>query len=80
MVGAHGKEFLGDAWSRADCFPLLVKLLDAAEWLSLQVHPDDDRAVALEGPDACGKSEAWHVLETTGVAEVLAGFERAVDL
>ena len=79
-VQMHGAEFLGRAWPRADRFPLLVKLIDAAGWLSLQVHPDDARAIALEGPDARGKSEAWHVLEAAPGAEVMAGFDKPVDL
>jgi mannose-6-phosphate isomerase len=40
-------------------FPLLTKLIDAREVLSVQVHPDDDAARALGG---VGKTEAWHVL------------------
>ena len=44
-------------------FPLLVKVIDAAEWLSLQVHPSDELAEALYGPGAVGKAEAWVVLD-----------------
>lgn len=43
--------------------PLLVKLLDPADWLSVQVHPTDADAVRLLGPGAVGKTEAWHVVE-----------------
>jgi mannose-6-phosphate isomerase len=43
--------------------PLLVKLLDPADWLSVQVHPSDEDAVRLVGPGAVGKTEAWHVVE-----------------
>jgi len=43
--------------------PLLVKLLDPADWLSVQVHPGDEDAVRLVGPGAFGKTEAWHVIE-----------------
>jgi mannose-6-phosphate isomerase len=41
-------------------FPLLIKLLDCADWLSLQVHPDDELARRLEGEGHYGKTEAWH--------------------
>ena len=41
-------------------FPLLVKLLDANRWLSVQVHPADDYALAHEGE--YGKTEMWVVL------------------
>jgi len=54
-------------------FPLLVKLLDAAAWLSVQVHPDDAVARRLAGPDAVGKAEAWYVLDAEAGAELLAG-------
>ncbi len=53
--------------------PVLVKLLDASDWLSLQVHPDDDEAKAMVGPDAFGKTEAWYVLDARPGATVLAG-------
>jgi mannose-6-phosphate isomerase len=43
-------------------FPLLLKLLDAAEPLSVQVHPDDHHALRLGEPDV-GKTEMWYVLD-----------------
>ncbi len=54
-------------------FPLLVKLLDCAQWLSLQVHPNDEQAIQLEGPDQFGKTEAWHVLDAEPDAKIIAG-------
>ena len=54
-------------------FPLLVKLLDCADWLSLQVHPNDEQARRLEGPHHFGKTEAWHVLDAASNAELLFG-------
>jgi mannose-6-phosphate isomerase len=54
-------------------FPLLIKLLDCAAWLSLQVHPDNELAVRLEGPGNFGKTEAWHILEADPGAEILCG-------
>lgn len=56
--------------SRAD-FPLLVKLLDADEVLSLQVHPDD--VVARRHGMPRGKTEAWHVLAAEPDAAVWLG-------
>jgi mannose-6-phosphate isomerase len=56
-------------------FPLLVKLLDCAQWLSLQVHPNDEQAVQMEGPGHFGKTEAWHILEADPGAEILCGFQ-----
>jgi len=54
-------------------FPLLIKLLDCADWLSVQVHPNDDQAALLEGPGQFGKTEAWHILEAEPGATILAG-------
>jgi mannose-6-phosphate isomerase len=59
-------------------FPLLVKLLDPAAWLSVQVHPDDAAARALAGPDAVGKTEAWYVIEADPGAELLVGVRPSV--
>ena len=54
-------------------FPLLIKILDCAQWLSLQVHPDDEVAERLEGPGTFGKTEAWHVLDAAAGAQLIAG-------
>jgi mannose-6-phosphate isomerase len=54
-------------------FPLLIKLLDCAQWLSVQVHPNDEQALRLEGAGQFGKTEAWHFLKTEPGAEILAG-------
>lgn len=56
-------------------FPLLIKLLDCAEWLSLQVHPDNQLAVELEGPGQFGKTEAWHILGAEPDAKLIAGLK-----
>jgi mannose-6-phosphate isomerase len=56
-------------------FPLLIKLLDCAQWLSLQVHPDDQLAVELEGAGQFGKTEAWHILDAAPGATLIAGIQ-----
>ena len=56
-------------------FPILIKLLDCAQWLSLQVHPNDEQAVELEGAGQFGKTEAWHVLEAEPSAKLIAGLK-----
>jgi mannose-6-phosphate isomerase len=69
-----GERLLGSRGAAAGGrFPLLVKLLDAVDWLSVQVHPDDEQAARLEGPDQVGKTEAWHILEAAPGARVIAG-------
>ncbi|WP_278912602.1 type I phosphomannose isomerase catalytic subunit [Deinococcus wulumuqiensis] len=65
-------DVLGRA-AREDRFPLLIKLLDCADWLSLQVHPDDEQAARLEGPGMLGKTEAWHILDAAPGARLIAG-------
>lgn len=60
-------------------FPVLVKILDCAQWLSLQVHPNDEQAVALEGPGMFGKTEAWQVLEAAPEAKLIAGMKPGVS-
>lgn len=70
-----GVELLGGnnrGAARSGTFPLLVKLLDANQWLSVQVHPADDYARAHH--DDLGKSEMWVVLAAAPGAEIILGF------
>lgn len=57
-------------------FPLLVKVLDAQERLSVQVHPSDQYAAKNEGGEL-GKSEMWVILEATRDAAVILGLAKA---
>lgn len=59
-------------------FPLLFKFLDAQKTLSVQVHPDDDRAARLQPPDL-GKTEAWVVLAAEPGSLIYAGLKRGFD-
>lgn len=59
-------------------FPLLIKLLDARENLSVQVHPDE--AYAAKHPEAHLKSEAWVVLEAEPGAVIYAGLKPGVSV
>jgi mannose-6-phosphate isomerase len=64
LLAERGGEILGRAVPVAGGrFPLLLKLLDANDILSLQVHPDE-RAVERLGPPAALKTECWYVLES----------------
>ncbi|MCB2187415.1 MAG: class I mannose-6-phosphate isomerase [Deltaproteobacteria bacterium] len=58
-------------------FPLLVKILAVGQWLSVQVHPDDQAARRLEG-EPWGKSEAWHVLAAGPAAQIIHGLAPGV--
>jgi mannose-6-phosphate isomerase len=58
-------------------FPLLAKILDANETLSIQVHPDD--AAACHLGETFGKTECWYVLHADPGAGLIHGFDRPVD-
>ncbi len=73
LVGKH-------AFARTGVrFPLLIKLLDCADWLSIQVHPNDEQAVRMEGPGQYGKTEAWHILEADDDARLIAGVRPGIS-
>lgn len=55
-------------------FPLLFKLIDAKDKLSIQVHPNDE--VAVERHQCFGKTEMWYVLEAEPGAELIIGFAK----
>jgi mannose-6-phosphate isomerase len=75
IAAATGAAFVGEAGFRllGPRFPLIVKLIDAAEWLSLQVHPSDELAAELYGAGTLGKTEAWLVLDADPGAELITG-------
>lgn len=77
VAGQYGEALLGRAAvARTGArFPLLIKLLDCAAWLSLQVHPNDEQAQRLEGPGHFGKTEAWYFIEAEPGAEILCGLQ-----
>lgn len=58
-------------------FPVLIKLIDAADHLSVQVHPDD--AYAAEHHGKRGKTEMWYIVDHDEGAELISGFSRDVD-
>jgi mannose-6-phosphate isomerase len=53
-------------------FPLLIKFIEAAEDLSIQVHPDDN--LARERHSAFGKTEMWYILESLPGSKIFTGF------
>ncbi len=77
VVAAEPEQLLGaPVLARAGPrFPLLLKLLDCADWLSVQVHPNDAQAAQLAGPGHLGKTEAWHILEAEPGARLMAGVQ-----
>ena len=53
-------------------FPLLLKIIDAKDWLSVQVHPDDE--LAEKRGIGNGKTEMWYVMQADKGAELVMGF------
>lgn len=79
LVAEHGVELLGRAAPTPHGrFPLLLKLIDAGDLLSVQVHPDDDDARRLGEPDV-GKTEMWHVLHALPEAKLICGIKPGID-
>lgn len=77
LVRERGVELLGRHAPRTT-FPLLFKFLDACRDLSVQVHPDDERAARLTPPDL-GKTEAWYVVDAVPGSRIYAGLRGGVD-
>jgi mannose-6-phosphate isomerase len=76
LMENHGRELLGDAKPTAENrFPLLIKILDARERLSLQVHPPAHKAVELRGEP---KTEMWFIADAAPGAELFVGLKRGV--
>ncbi|MDD4737001.1 MAG: class I mannose-6-phosphate isomerase [Kiritimatiellae bacterium] len=74
LIQEYGASLLGEAVPAAN-FPLLIKLIDAKESLSIQVHPNDASARESGGE---AKTEAWYILDADPEASVYAGFREPV--
>jgi mannose-6-phosphate isomerase len=72
----HSRELLGSARALNGRFPLLVKILDAREKLSLQVHPPASKAKALGGEP---KTEIWYITRAERDAELYVGLREGVS-
>lgn len=71
ILYAEHRELFGN--SESPVFPLLTKILDANDWLSVQVHPDD--AYGLEHEGELGKTECWYIIAADEGAEIIYGHE-----
>jgi len=58
-------------------FPVLIKLIDANDWLSIQVHPDDE--LAAQRKIGRGKTEMWYVLGADKNSQLISGFNKKID-
>lgn len=77
VIDAYPLELTGR--SEAIEFPLLVKILDAQEWLSVQVHPDDALALELEG-EPRGKTECWFILSAQDDAKIQYDLKNGISI
>ena len=70
IIEKYGKDLLGEEIGEKE-FPLLVKLINSKEKLSVQVHPDDEYAKRVE--NSLGKTEAWYVVDAKPGASLIVG-------
>lgn len=76
VLSNEGKNYLGTNCDKYEFFPLLIKLIDANDDLSIQVHPDDEYALKVEGE--YGKTEAWYIMDCDENAELIYGFKKDI--
>lgn len=76
-IEKHGREVLGTNCKKFDNFPVLIKLIDAKDNLSVQVHPDNEYALRVEGE--YGKTEMWYIVDCEPGATLLYGFEKEIS-
>lgn len=73
-----GKSALGKKAEKFSYFPILIKLIDAKQKLSVQVHPDD--CYALEHEGEYGKTEMWYIVDCEPGAQLAYGFKKDIDM
>lgn len=79
LIQEHKEAFLGKGNSVGtdSGFPLLVKILEAEQTLSVQVHPNDEKAKARG--EAWGKDEMWYVMEASEGSALVAGLKHPLS-
>ena len=76
-VVKENQNFLGENGKKFEYFPILIKLIDAKNDLSVQVHPDNEYAMRVE--NEYGKTECWYILDCDDDAELIYGFNREIS-
>lgn len=71
-----GKDYWGWKCDANNPFPVLIKFIDARENLSIQVHPDDEYALEVEGE--YGKNEMWYIMDCEEGAGLYCGFKEDI--
>jgi mannose-6-phosphate isomerase len=79
LIEIYMGDLVGDAiYERfGNEFPLLIKFIDANDYLSIQVHPDDD--LAAKRKIGYGKSEMWYILQADKNAGLISGFNQKIN-
>lgn len=75
IFSEYGNALIGNGDYSAG-FPLLIKLIDATDRLSVQVHPDDEYAKRVENDR--GKTEMWYIVDAEPGAEIIYGLKDGV--
>ena len=78
LVYAAKPEFFGSNCAKYDRFPLLIKLIDAMDDISVQVHPDDEYAASVS--DEWGKAQLWYVIDCEPGAYLICGFNDEINI
>ncbi len=76
-IDEQEESVLGTKAAAFDYFPLLIKLIDAKRDLSVQVHPDNEYALRVEGE--YGKTEMWYIVDCEPGASLLYGFKEKIS-
>ncbi|MCX6235520.1 MAG: mannose-6-phosphate isomerase [Bacteroidetes bacterium] len=71
LVGGNAFERFGNE------FPILIKFINSNDYLSVQVHPDDE--IAALRHDSQGKNEMWYIVQADEGSELISGFNRKID-
>ncbi len=78
-IARAGSDSVSADWKEGDRFPLLVKYIDAAEALSVQVHPDDVYARTCEAQTGdTGKTEMWYIVDADEGASIVYGLKEGI--
>lgn len=77
VLSLWGDDAIGKNAAKFEYFPLLIKLIDACDRLSVQVHPDDEYAMRVE--NEFGKTEMWYVVDCDEGAKLIYGFTHEIS-
>ena len=77
LLQSNAETLMGKSTRAGGKFPLLIKFIDAADRLSVQVHPDDAYAARVENDR--GKTEMWYIVDADEDAEIICGLADGID-